>query len=57
MNKRRLKNVENTEIKEKYLKEGRIKLRIIRIPLEIDEEEYNEDKATEEYLITNLPEK
>ena len=55
MNKRRLKNVENPEIREKYLKEGRIKLRIIRIPLEKDEQDEEDDKPKEEYLITNLP--
>lgn len=51
MNKQRLINVDNAEIKEKYLKEGRIKLRIVRIPLNTDQEN------KEEYLITNLPEK
>ncbi|MDO5826598.1 MAG: IS4 family transposase, partial [Methanosphaera sp.] len=52
MNKYRLKNVEDPEMKEKYLKKGRLNLRIIRIPLE---KSNNEDKEDEEYLITNLP--
>ena len=55
MNKQRLKNVENTEIKEKYLEKGRIKLRIVRIPLNTEEQDENNDKPKEEYLITNLP--
>lgn len=50
INNSRLKNIENSEIKEKYLKKGRIKLRIIRIPLEKEEDE----EPDEEYLITNL---
>lgn len=50
INNSRLKNVENSQIKEKYLKEGRIQLRIIRIPLEKEDDEEND----EEYLITNL---
>lgn len=50
INNSRLKNVENSQIKEKYLKEGRIKLRIIRIPLEKEDDE----EPSEEYLITNL---
>ena len=49
MTKGRLKNVDNPEIKEKYLKKGRIPLRIIEIPLE------KEDGTIEyEYLVTNL---
>lgn len=55
MTKQRLKNVDNTEIKEKYLKEGRIRLRIVRVPLETDEQDEDKDKPKEEYLITNLP--
>ena len=55
MTKQRLKNVDNNEIKEKYQKEGRIKLRIVRVPLKTDEQDENDDTPKEEYLITNLP--
>ena len=55
MTKQRLKNVDNDEIREKYLEEGRIKLRIVRVPLETDEQDEDDDKPKEEYLITNLP--
>jgi len=51
MNKKRLKNVDNKEIKEKYLIKGRIQLRILRILLGEDED----GKPKVEYLITNLP--
>ena len=43
------------EIREKYLEEGRIRLRIVRVPLETDEQDEDDDKPKEEYLITNLP--
>ena len=52
MTKGRLKNMDNQELKEKYLKKGRIPLRIIEIPLE------KEDGTIEyEYLVTNLTKK
>lgn len=57
LNESRLRNVDNSLIKEHFLKKGRIKLRLIKIPLnEENTTENNEtdNKVKEEYLITNL---